>query len=114
MLPPWLPGIDRCLSNRTFRLQIDGEDDVDRHVRDALPEAVAAINTNGDGACAIHSVWGTPTLSNELKCLEARNLAWEALGESLESLHLNVPPNFSEDVEKLASSLWNEFMLRHF
>ena len=97
VLPPRLPGIDRCLSNRTFRLQIDREDDVDRHVRDALPEAVAAIDTNGDGACAIHSVWGTPTLSNELECVKARNLAWEALGESLGSLHLNVLPGFSED-----------------
>jgi len=119
LFPPFEPSeamhlLSRCLQPQTFDTHVDSEDNLEPAVRARLPMQCTPVTTNGDGACAIHSVWGVPDNLSQLTCPDARRLATEALGESLPYLRTNIAVEFREDVTDLAQSLWNEFMVGYF
>ena len=47
-------------------------------LQDVLQGTFDVYNTNGNGACAIHSVYGVPNEFGEYKCEEARQLFYES------------------------------------
>ena len=67
-------------------LRPDLQETLPDHVLYAWPERVAAIETNGDGACAGHSVTGTPAYNAATKQMELHDpsirqkLVWKAPG----------------------------------
>ena len=103
----------RCLQARTFQISVDESDALEAPVRAMLPLHCTPATTNGDGACAIHSVWGQPDAWNQLTCPDARSFAAASLGPSLSHLRTNISPEFREDVDKIASSLWSELMVKY-
>jgi len=119
LFPPTEPSeamqmLSRCLQAQEFDTSIDASDDLGPEVRARLPLRVNLVTTNGDGACAVHSVWGVPDNLSQLTCPDARRFAADALGESLLHLRTNIQPEFRNDVTILAESLWNELMVGYF
>ena len=119
LFPPSEPSetmqmLSRCLQAETFDTRVDASDDLELPARARLPLRVTPVTTNGDGACAIHSVWGVPDNLSQLTCPEARRFAAEAMGESLLHLRTHIPLEFREDVHDLATSLWSEYMVGYF
>jgi hypothetical protein len=107
--------LSHCIGARVFHTSIDASDDVEAPLRASIPSRCSLVTTNGDGACAIHSVWGQPDNINRLTCADARAFAARSLGSSLEYLCANIPLEFREDVrDKLASGLWSELMVGYF
>ena len=51
-------------------------------LEDILQGTFDVYKTNGNGACAIHSVFGVPNKFGEYKCEEARQLFYESLGDA--------------------------------
>ena len=49
-------------------------------VQDIIQGTVDSYKTCGNGACAIHSVFGVPDRNGEYKCEQARQLFHESLG----------------------------------
>ena len=46
-----------------LRIQWSREDAVPEHVKLALTESLHGVSTNGNGACAIHAVFGKPNVA---------------------------------------------------
>ena len=68
---------------------------------------VKALQTCGDGACAIHAVYGQPSSSGNLYKQGARNLATILLGRSAEKLEES---GERVCVKAIRLSFWNEFI----
>ena len=51
-------------------------------LEDILQGTFDVYKTNGNGACAIHSVFGVPNKFAEYKCEEAGQLFYESLGDA--------------------------------
>jgi len=103
--------LSRCLQGRTFATRIDEDDDIEPLIRARLPLQITPVTTNGDGACAIHFVWGAPDNLNQVTWPDARRLAAQALGESPLYLRTHIPVEFVGEVGKVATGLWNELVV---
>ena len=64
------------------KLTIDEPEDASRFLKEICRGTFDGYKTNGDGACAIHSVFGKPSQYREYKCEEARQLFYESLGNT--------------------------------
>ena len=75
---------DQAVAIRPLPLtsEVGAGDDLPAAVRESIPEQTHAIATNGDGACALHSVFGEPEANREMFVPDARALAAHLLGES--------------------------------
>ena len=99
-----------CSAKLKFRATVD---DLDAFSDYANEEFVPVI-TSGDGACGLHSVFGTPTMNRrtgetEMFCLQARSLPATFLGAGLKTLRERVSEqNFLQAVEtELFADLWS-------
>ena len=61
--------------------EVGAGDELPAAVRENIPEQLHAIVTNGDGACALHSVFGHPNADRELYLPDARASAACLLGD---------------------------------
>ena len=64
---------------REFRVQWREEDAVPAEIRHAWEGPLLAAETNGNGSCALHAVFGRPSAARELFATGARDLAVAAL-----------------------------------
>ena len=62
-----------------YRITWLGEGDVPDDVRAALPSHWRSFQTNGNGACALHAVFGKPNSNKELFAPSARAVAFDNL-----------------------------------
>ena len=69
---------DVLLRNYTIDMPVDAP----RFLKDICKGTFDVYKTNGNGACAIHSVFGVPNEFGEYKCEEARQLFYESLGDA--------------------------------
>ena len=65
-----------------FAMAMEAESDLPADVLATMSKPMCAVRTKGDGACAIHSIFGTPGSNQELLAPRARMLASDLLGES--------------------------------
>ena len=63
-----------------FKVQLDSEDEIPADVRLALSVPMRGLETNGDGACGIHAVFGHPSARRQLFARGAREIASRFLG----------------------------------
>jgi len=86
------------------------------HAGDDVPEAVFAnihrlarrIATNGDGACALHSVFGTPDDEKELFFKNARKTMSDYLQQPWSAVEAALPNTLAIAIQ---SNLWTGFLL---
>ena len=75
-----------------------------------------ALQTNGDGACAMHALFGNPTFGNdnffELKAQNARSRAIACFQPSLAALQQKV--SISSALRSIETALWKEFVEDYF
>ena len=90
-----------------FKIRWDADDDVPAEIRQMLNGPVRAVVTNGNGACAIHSVFGRPSARKELFLSEARDLAVRFL-TALPAAAAGEPVA-ARALEAIHTSLWDEF-----
>ena len=88
-------------------IQWADEDAVPNDIRDSLPMLQQAVETNGNGACAIHSVFGRPSAARELFYPDARELAIQCLRGLPEAAVSEEA--FANALNSIYTSLWNEF-----
>ena len=82
-------------------------DDVSEAVRHEAAEIQHAVETNGNGACAVHSVFGRPGADSKLFAFGARHLACRFLSmlpEAATTDHLA-----ARALDSISTSLWDEF-----
>ena len=98
----------------TFRLRVS-EVDADAGVQtQALEKASGHImDTNTNGACAIHAVFGIPNDSGELFRTDARQLIERVLQEPLAAVRqqLTFHAGARQALEDIETSIWNELTL---
>ena len=74
-----------------------------------------SLRTNGDGACGMHAVFGAPeparTGGLELFASDARNLAAQHLGPSLEALEARA--GVQSQVHAIKTNFWDGFVVAH-
>ena len=80
-------------------------------------DRMRALRTNGNGACGMHALFGTPKLALagdyfELYCSRARELASQHLGTSLEELEQRA--DVQEHVYAIKTNFWDGFVKAHF
>ena len=62
-----------------FTIQWTLDEDIPAHTRASLPLQWRELKTNGDGACALHAVFGSPNEKQELFFASARQRVVEYL-----------------------------------
>ena len=88
------------------------DDPVPDHIKQRLTKVLRAARTNGNGACALHSVFGRPSPARELFTPMARDIAVAALKQ--------LPVVASEHVraqialQSIHSMLWTDFIVAHW
>ena len=99
------------ISAEHLRIVWSPEDDVPEPIKNALREAMRALQTNGNGACSIHAVFGRPSVQRELFASNARQLA-ASLMSRLPALASEVP-RAAFFLESIHVSLWGEHVRPH-
>ena len=79
------------------------EDELPKDVLSKIPRRVQAVPTTGDGACALHAVFGRPSDAGLLFAPHARKHARTCMESAINY------PNMKEHLKKL--TLWGEFAL---
>jgi hypothetical protein len=92
----------------SLRMQWDPVDVVPEELGTICLEPVHAVSTFGDGACAVHAVFGTPTASGGLTKKGARDLVRHLLGSSIQSLLDRGAKQ--EHVQASQTSFWTELV----
>ena len=72
-------------------------------------QSFLATRTCGDGACALHSVFGSQTIGGEYFLANTRAMAVEHFRERLEDMLAR--HDDTQLVDSNCSSMWNEFMV---
>ena len=83
-----------CCSGKVLRASVDELD----ALSDYANEEFVPVITSGDGACALHSVFGVPTVNRtsgrmEMFCSQARSLLAKFFGADLKSVRERVTQN---------------------
>ena len=85
-------------------------------LRDAVSDHMRAVRTNGNGACGIHALCGSPAPAHEggdeLFFRNARVWAIQQVGPSLENLEQH--PELEAHVRAIKTILWTEFVVNRF
>ena len=96
------------------QLQFDNDDVVDAAMRVLAGANCRAINTNPDGACAIHAVFGAVSAQDRwLHCDCPRELLRELIGHPLGTIMSRTRPHMQSLVVSVTSALWDEFVVPH-
>ena len=92
---------------RLLAIHWSADDAVPEEIRQSISTTQHAVSTNGNGACAIHSVFGRPSAGRQFFCSDARELA---------TYFLRMLPEAASSDEAAANALnsiytsfWNEF-----
>jgi hypothetical protein len=81
-------------------------------VRALCEGTMQALSTDGDGACALHAVFGRPSSSGQLFLPDARRFAAELLGPAPnEMVRRGALPIF---VDFIKTGLWSEYAVPYF
>ena len=99
---------------RVFKVQLDDDHDIPASVRQCMPLEFLAIETNGNGACGMHAVFGRPRRGYaevEMFATHARTLAVQSLQKTLAELEAIGPAGH---VQAVCISLWDEFLVPVF
>lgn len=104
--------VDKRIVFRQSAYSIIPDDEMPSRVRALCSGAMHALDTVGDGACALHAVFGKPTASDGLYLANAREFAARLLRPSPDELLRRGAPHFCVDAVK--NSLWHEFALPSF
>ena len=89
-----------------LHVEFDDCDEIPAHVRQSTPQRMLAIETNGDGACGIHAVFGHPNANRELFLPAARAFAAQASDRLQTAASAGASRIFVQSVQ---ISLWDEF-----
>ena len=82
------------------------DDSIPQDVRQGLSKSMYAVHTNGDGACALHSVFGRPGPRGELFVRGARELAVRLLQALAQDS--SGDPCTTDALQSIQTSLWTE------
>jgi hypothetical protein len=93
----------------SLRVEWDPGDVVREELGTICLEPMHAVSTFGDGACAVHAVFGTPAASAGLMKKGARDLVRHFLGSSIQSLLDGGAKQ--EHVQALQTSFWTDLAL---
>ena len=109
LLPTWerIAGAVR-VELGALRLSASDLDAVPPELAPLLGRTCSELTTAGDGACALHAVFGTPDVrTEELRLNNPRSVLRNLLGESLPQVRREM-----EDVlDTVVSGLWTDFLL---
>ena len=86
----------------------DAEDDAPEAVCTNVNRRAKRIVTNGNGACALHSVFGKPDARKELFCENARDIMWHYLQRPWSEVEGHLSQNLAKAIQ---SKLWTDFLL---
>ena len=95
---------------KLYNLTIDMPLDAPRFLKEICTGTFDVYKTNGDGACAIHSVFGVPSQDREYKCKEARQLFYESLGNTYSVFQSKLEEN-SQLLDRWQRNVWLEMVL---
>ena len=84
--------------------------DAPRFLKEICTGTFDGYKTNGDGACAIHSVFGVPSQYREYKCKEARQLFYESLGNTYSVFQSKFTEN-SQLLDRWQRNVWLEMVV---
>ena len=74
----------------------------------AASERWCSVKTNGNGACSVHSVFGKPTVWQELECENARERAVQLMGKTFAEFKRRVRDDTV--AETIATMLWGDLV----
>ena len=97
-----------------FRLQVDDVDADAGPQTQALDKASGHImDTNSNGACAIHAVFGTPNDMQELFCADARQMVERLLQVPFHTIcqQLSFHASSKQALEDIETSMWDELIV---
>ena len=92
---------------RSLAIHWSADDAVPEEIRQSVSDTHHAVATNGNGACAIHSVFGRPSKARELFCPGARELATHFLRMLPEAARSDEAA--AHALNSIYTSFWNEF-----
>ena len=105
----------QLLNPEVYELNVAHFEESPQLLRNAISAQMRSIRTNGDGACGVHALFGSPELAinggYELFAQNARVIAVEHMGHSLEMLDQN--SDIQKHVRDIKTILWDEFVERH-
>ena len=105
----------QLLNPEVCELNVAPFEESPQFLRNAISAQMRSIRTNGDGACGVHALFGSPELAinggYELFARRARDIAVEHMGHSLEMLEQN--SDIHQIVLDIKTILWDEFVERH-
>ena len=97
---------DVVLHNYTIDIPLHAS----RFLKEICTGTFDVYKTNGDGACAIHSVFGVPSQDREYKCKEARQLFYESLGNTYSVFQSKLEEN-SQLLDRWRRNVWLEMVV---
>ena len=92
--------VDKRLVFRRSAYSIISDDEMPPRVRALCSGAMHALDTVGDGTCALHAVFGRPTVSGSLYLADARAFAARLPSPSPDELLRRGAPRFCVDAVK--------------
>ena len=100
------------ISDERWRLVLDSGDVVPEGIRSIHGEHMTwhEVQTNGNGACGLHAVFGVPSDQRELEHWDARGLARELLGTPFALLRQQLGAQ-SEILTTVEAKIWEDFVL---
>merc|ERR1711953_281081 len=72
------------------------------------------VTTNGNGKCALHAVFGTPSAERELKIHDARDFILSVLPPTLAELRQRLDPIGLKFLTDVMTTVWPELVCSHF
>ena len=106
-----LRSVAHRVKTHILRIQCSSEDAVPKHVKLEFTESRRGVITNGNGACAIHAVFGKPNVAQQVFAWDARDLAVHFLSTLPDAA--NVSAEVARSCQIIQTSLWNEFAKPH-
>jgi len=94
-------------------LVFDANDVIPVDLRALAGTTCQEIQTDGDGACALHAAWGhiNPARS-QLECANSRRRLREILNHPFDTIVSHTRPHMRELLDKVTTSLWQDFVVQ--